>query len=519
MKDLGAAKRILGMEIRRDRKMGKLILSQTDYISKVLKKFNMSSCKPVPTQLASHFKLSSHEFPKSKEDIEDMSRVPYSSVVGNLMYVMVCTRLNLAHAYLQCIYYTLWEIIEYGNGPIVTKNVDGKETVIPPTSVEEKAQRRAELKARSTLLMALPNEHQLKFDSYNDAKTLMQAIENRFRGNIATKKTQKILLKRQYENFRNKSDIETLSLDDLFNNLKAYELEVMETSSSTTNSHNVAFQSSSSTNSKTKAVNTAYDVNTAQPSIPQLDNKDLQQIQPDDLEEMDLRWNIAMLTKRAKRFLKNIGRKLDMTNKERIGFDKSKGNSQQDLKDKRVTDSGCSRHMTGNRSYLTHYEEIDGEFVAFGGIENLIDLRVKVIRCDNRIEFKNRVMNQFYEMKGIKREFSVARTPQQNRDSPGARFKPSGEEEKEDAKDPRNEDSEVPCTEEPRVNQEKDANVNNTNNINIVSLTNNAAGREDNDVDENIVYRCADDLNMPDLKEIGRFSDAENDDSRADMNN
>ncbi|GJS73620.1 hypothetical protein Tco_0706461 [Tanacetum coccineum] len=56
--------------------------------------------------------------------------------------------------YLQCIDYTLWEIIENGNAPIVTKTVDGKETVIPPTSVEEKAQRRAELKARSTLLMA-----------------------------------------------------------------------------------------------------------------------------------------------------------------------------------------------------------------------------------------------------------------------------------------------------------------------------------------------------------------------------
>nr|GFA50027.1 putative ribonuclease H-like domain-containing protein [Tanacetum cinerariifolium] len=49
-----------------------------------------------------------------------------------------------------------------------------------------------------------------------------------------------------------------------------------------------------------------------------------------------------------------------------------------------------------------------------GGIENLIDLRVRVIRCDNGTEFKNRVMNQFCEMKGIKREFSVARTPQQN---------------------------------------------------------------------------------------------------------
>ncbi|GJR66021.1 hypothetical protein Tco_0012086 [Tanacetum coccineum] len=103
--------------------------------------------------------------------------------------------------YLQCIDYTLWEIIENGNAPIVTKNVNGKEIVIPPTSVEEKAQRRAELKARSTLLMALPNEYQLKFNSYKDAKTLMHAIENRFGGNAATKKTQKNLLKQQYENF------------------------------------------------------------------------------------------------------------------------------------------------------------------------------------------------------------------------------------------------------------------------------------------------------------------------------
>ncbi|GJT19276.1 hypothetical protein Tco_0877982 [Tanacetum coccineum] len=78
--------------------MGKLTLSQTDYISKVLKKFNMSSCKPVPTLLAPHFKLSSHECPKSEEDKEYMSRVPYSSAVGSLMYAMVCTRPDLAHA-------------------------------------------------------------------------------------------------------------------------------------------------------------------------------------------------------------------------------------------------------------------------------------------------------------------------------------------------------------------------------------------------------------------------------------
>nr|GEY58473.1 ribonuclease H-like domain-containing protein [Tanacetum cinerariifolium] len=82
--------------------------------------------------------------------------------------------------YLECIDYTLWEIIENGNAPKVTKTIDGKETVIHPTSVEEKTQRRAELKARSTLLMPLPNEHQLNFNSYKDAKALMHAIKNRF---------------------------------------------------------------------------------------------------------------------------------------------------------------------------------------------------------------------------------------------------------------------------------------------------------------------------------------------------
>nr|GEY06511.1 ribonuclease H-like domain-containing protein [Tanacetum cinerariifolium] len=367
---------------------------------------------------------------------------------------------------------------------LLTKLVDGKETIIPPTTVKEKAQRRAELKAISTLLMALPNEHQLKFNLYKDAKSLMQAIENRF------------------------GEIKTLSLDDLFNNLKAYESEVKGTSNSTKNSHNVAFLSSSNTN---RAVNTAQGVNTAntqgaadssttvenlsdaviyfffasQPSIPQLVNKDLQQIHPDDLEKIDLRWNIAMLTMKARRFLKNTRRKLDMANKEIIGFDKSKvecfnchkrghfvrecrapknqdsrnmkptrrtvpveeitsnafvsqydfidesvsefvaeklivdsnepktirkengapiiedwvfeseeedlpksqsvkpnftkielvkpktnrkpGNPQQDLKDKGVIDSGCSRHMTGNISYLTDYEKINGGFVPFGG--------------------------------------------------------------------------------------------------------------------------------------------------------
>ncbi|GJY09058.1 hypothetical protein Tco_0377243 [Tanacetum coccineum] len=144
------------------------------------------------------------------------------------------------------------KFIENGNAPIVTKTVNGKETVIPFTSVEEKAQRRVELKARSTLLMALPNEHQLKFKSYKDSKTLMQAIENRFgviehtyerlqklisqldmHGEVIPQKdiNQKFLRSLSQEwtmhtiVWRNKPEIETLSLGDLFNNPKAYDSE------------------------------------------------------------------------------------------------------------------------------------------------------------------------------------------------------------------------------------------------------------------------------------------------------
>ncbi|GJX45142.1 hypothetical protein Tco_0261818 [Tanacetum coccineum] len=218
--------------------------------------------------------------------------------------------------YIQMIDYSLWEVIENGNAPPITKVVEGVETTIAPTTAEEKAQRRLELKARSTLLMGIPNEHQLKFNSIKDAKSLLQAVEKRFGGNAATKKTQRNLLKQQYENFtasssevldqtfdrlqklisqleihgesisqedmnqkflrslslewnihtiawRNKPEIDTLSLDDLYNNLKIYEPEVKGTSSSSTNTQNVAFVSSNSTNSTNGAINTAHDATTA----------------------------------------------------------------------------------------------------------------------------------------------------------------------------------------------------------------------------------------------------------------
>jgi hypothetical protein len=85
MKDLGATKKILGVEIIRDRKSGMLYLSQRGYIKKVLRRFNMQDAKPVSTLIAPHFRLSLDLCPASDEDIKYMSRLPYSSVVGSLM--------------------------------------------------------------------------------------------------------------------------------------------------------------------------------------------------------------------------------------------------------------------------------------------------------------------------------------------------------------------------------------------------------------------------------------------------
>ncbi|GJR36576.1 hypothetical protein Tco_1212260 [Tanacetum coccineum] len=133
----------------------------------------------------------------------------------------------------------LVHMVDASNVPMLKPGV---ETIIAPSTAEEKAQRRLELKARSTLLMGIPNEHQLKYNFIKDAKSLLQAIKNRFEGNATTKKTQRNLLKQQYENFtasssdkflrslspewnthtivwRNKPEIDTISLDDLYNNL------------------------------------------------------------------------------------------------------------------------------------------------------------------------------------------------------------------------------------------------------------------------------------------------------------
>ncbi|GJT82824.1 putative ribonuclease H-like domain-containing protein [Tanacetum coccineum] len=258
--------------------------------------------------------------------------------------------------------------------------------------------------AKSLLLMALPNEHILTFSQYSDAKTLYAAIKTRFGGNDATKKTQKALLKQHYENFNasslesldsifnrlqkivrrlailgvvitledlnlkflrslppewnthvvfwmNKDDIETMSIDDLYNNFKIVEQEVKKSVDTSASTQNIAFMTAQST-SNTNNVNTAnFDVSTVstnvntaspkdstatlsdatvyaflanQPNGSQLVHEDLEQIHDDNLEEMDLKWQLALLSMRARKFYQRTRKKITINESDTAGYDKSK---------------------------------------------------------------------------------------------------------------------------------------------------------------------------------------------------
>ena len=98
MKDLSPARQILGMQILCDWKAKKLWLSQEKYVERALERFNMKHAKPINTPLGSHFKLRKRSCSSSKKEKGDIASTIYSSTVGSLMYVMVCTRPDIAHA-------------------------------------------------------------------------------------------------------------------------------------------------------------------------------------------------------------------------------------------------------------------------------------------------------------------------------------------------------------------------------------------------------------------------------------
>nr|GEU65275.1 retrovirus-related Pol polyprotein from transposon TNT 1-94 [Tanacetum cinerariifolium] len=273
--------------------------------------------------------------------------------------------------------YSLWEVILNCDSPTPTRVIEGVVYSVAPTTAEQRLARKNELKARGTLLIALPDKHQLKFNIRKDAKTLMEAIEKSFGGNKETKKVQKTLLKQQYENFtgssyesldqihdrlqklisqlkilreslyqedinlkflrslptewrthtliwRNNTDLEEQSLDDFFNSLKIYEDEVKSSFSASTFTQNIAFVSSQTTDSTNESVSDVASVSATSLKIPVSALPNVDTLNADDLEEMDLKWQMAMLTVRARRFLQRTGKNLGANGPTLIGFDMSK---------------------------------------------------------------------------------------------------------------------------------------------------------------------------------------------------
>ncbi|GJR10945.1 putative ribonuclease H-like domain-containing protein [Tanacetum coccineum] len=240
--------------------------------------------------------------------------------------------------------YPIWEVIQRGNGLVsVSTDTNGLIKVLPPKTAEEILARETERKARTTLLMALPEDHLAKFHKMTNAKEMWEAIMSRFDGNDEPKKMQKYILKQQFEGFsvsnseglhkgydmfqsllsqleihgagvstedanqkflkslpsawsqvslmmRTKPGVDSLGFDDLYNNLRVFESDVKGSTTSSSNIQNVAFisENTSSTN-------------------------DLDEF---DLEEMDLKWQVAMISMRMKKFYKKTGRKLQFDAKE-----------------------------------------------------------------------------------------------------------------------------------------------------------------------------------------------------------
>ncbi|GJW81292.1 RNA-directed DNA polymerase, eukaryota [Tanacetum coccineum] len=285
--------------------------------------------------------------------------------------------------YLQHEHYALWEVIEFGDSYKAPQEEIGKGIAGEGGSAKKKGRtlaitakdmqkRRNDVKARTTLLLALPDEHQLRFSKYATAQDLWEAILKTFGGNEATKKTKKNQLKQQYDNFkakgsetleqtfnrlqaivshlefmevpieqddlnqkfltslapewlvytivwRNSVDLDTMSLNDVYNHLKVYEPEVQKKAGS--NSQNMAFISSSNSNSGKSEVPIAQ---ATQSNGSQIKFEDITQIDDDDIEEMDIKWNMALLSMRVDRFWKKTSKKITIEGSDVAGFDKSK---------------------------------------------------------------------------------------------------------------------------------------------------------------------------------------------------
>ncbi|GJT39832.1 putative ribonuclease H-like domain-containing protein [Tanacetum coccineum] len=262
--------------------------------------------------------------------------------------------------------YPIWEVIQNGNGPVsITTDTQGQIKVLPPRTAEEIVARERERKARTTLLMALPEDHLAKFHKMTDAKEMWDAINLDLVEMTNPRMSRSYILEatilknslyptteglsQRLDRFSKSSEsireihgagVDSLSFDDLYNNLRVFECDVKGYTASFSCPQNIAFisENTSSTNEVSTAHSvpnpssqnsqyeqtSSYSLLANQSSCPQLDHEDLEQIDEYDLEEMDLKWQVAMISMRMKKFYKKTGRKLQFDAKEPVGFDKTK---------------------------------------------------------------------------------------------------------------------------------------------------------------------------------------------------
>nr|GEW37181.1 hypothetical protein [Tanacetum cinerariifolium] len=297
----------------------------------------------------------------------------------------------------------------------------GVTTVMPITTAEEKAQRRLEVNARSTLMMGIPNEHQLKFNSIKDAKQLLEVVEKRFEMLDQTfDRLQKLVS--QLELLVHPYDIKEMDLRWQISMLTMRARRFLKkTGKKLTVNGN---ETISLDNSNVECYNCHNRRHFARECrAPKNQNnkyKESSRMSSDQEEEgpnyalMDFTSSSSDSKYRASCKSKtenSISLDLHLLHMDLFGstFVKSLMKKMYCL----VVTDDYSRFTCV--LFLTTKDETSGILKSFiTRIEKLVDHKVKVIRCDNGTEFKNREMNQFCEMKGIMRQFSVARTPQQN---------------------------------------------------------------------------------------------------------
>ncbi|GJT42065.1 putative ribonuclease H-like domain-containing protein, partial [Tanacetum coccineum] len=359
-----------------------------------------------------HEDASDNGIATNKPKQQQQQLIPTTTTISNIKLLILKKEeydiwaMEMEH-YLEYIDNDVWKVIQNGNSKKrISTGKDGVIRVLLPISAAEIHAVEKERKARTILLMAIPKAHLRRFHGMDNAKEILEAIRTRFGGNANSKKMQKAVLKQQFEAFtissseglekgydrfqqllsqleahgaevstedanhkflrslppawsnlamimRTKPDVDTLSIDDLYNNLRVFEQELTSTSKPSASAQNVAFVShSKSSTNKVKSGHTgaysAYTPSTSSNNIPEREvpagfadeviyslfvkqskdldllHGDLEQIDDLDIEEMDIKWQIAMIAIRMKKFYKKSGRRVRIDGNKLVGFDKKK---------------------------------------------------------------------------------------------------------------------------------------------------------------------------------------------------